>query len=95
MAGTTVCPACAQQQAGSPFLQQLNAGDETPGSVSYTQVETRYDEVVKALGGAGEKVSDPKEIGPALDRAFDSGVPYLVNIITDVEAVYPRASFGV
>ena len=33
---------------------------------------TRYDEVVKALGGGGETVTDPKEIGPALDRAFDS-----------------------
>jgi thiamine pyrophosphate-dependent acetolactate synthase large subunit-like protein len=56
---------------------------------------TAYDEVVKALGGGGETVTDPRQIGPALDRAFASGVPYLVNIITDVDAVYPRASFGV
>lgn len=56
---------------------------------------TAYDQVVTALGGAGETVTDPRQIGPALDRAFASGVPYLVNIITDVEAVYPRASFGV
>ncbi len=57
--------------------------------------QTRYDEVVKALGGAGERVTDPKEIGPALDRAFASGAPYLVNVITDVNAAYPRATFGV
>ena len=57
--------------------------------------ETSYHEVVKALGGAGEKVSDPTQIGPALDRAFDSGVPYLVNIITDVDAAYPRSTFGI
>jgi triacylglycerol esterase/lipase EstA (alpha/beta hydrolase family) len=44
--GATVCQACAQQMAGSPFLAQLNAGDETPGGVSYTVIETRYDEVV-------------------------------------------------
>lgn len=44
--GATVCEACDQQRAGSAFLQQLNAGDETPGRVSYTSVETRYDEVV-------------------------------------------------
>jgi acetolactate synthase-1/2/3 large subunit len=56
---------------------------------------TAYDEVVRALGGAGETVTDPREIGPALDRAFASGVPYLVNVITDVEATYPRNSFGV
>ena len=57
--------------------------------------QTAYDEVVKALGGAGEKVTDPRQIGPALDRAFDSGVPYLVNIITDVNAAYPRSTFGI
>jgi triacylglycerol lipase len=40
------CTACSQQAAGSPFLTRLNAGDETPGDVSYTQITTRYDEVV-------------------------------------------------
>ncbi|WP_110241910.1 acetolactate synthase [Nocardioides gilvus] len=56
---------------------------------------TAYDGVVKALGGAGETVTDPKQIGPALDRAYASGVPYLVNVITDVEAAYPRNTFGI
>jgi acetolactate synthase-1/2/3 large subunit len=56
---------------------------------------TPYDDVVKALGGAGETVTDPKQIGAALDRAFESGVPYLVNVITDVEAAYPRNTFGI
>ena len=56
---------------------------------------TAYDEVVKALGGAGETVTDPRQIGAALDRAFDSGVPYLVNVITDVNATYPRNTFGI
>lgn len=56
---------------------------------------TPYDEVVRALGGAGETVTDPKQIGPALDRAYAAGVPYLVNVITDVEAAYPRSTFGI
>jgi acetolactate synthase-1/2/3 large subunit len=56
---------------------------------------TAYDEVVKALGGAGETVTDPRQIGPALDRAFEANVPYLVNVITDVEAAYPRNTFGI
>jgi len=56
--------------------------------------QTRYDEVVRALGGAGETVTDPREIGPALDRAFAANAPYLVNVITDVEAAYPRKTFG-
>jgi acetolactate synthase-1/2/3 large subunit len=53
---------------------------------------TRYDEVVTALGGHGELVAEPSEIGPALDRAFASGVPYLVNVVTDPTDVYPRSS---
>jgi acetolactate synthase-1/2/3 large subunit len=56
------------------------------------QPACRYDEVVRALGGAGETVTDPEEIGPALDRAFASGVPYLVNVVTDPTDVYPRSS---
>jgi len=45
-AGDFGCVSCDQQTAGSSFLSDLNAGDETPGSISYTQVTTRYDEVV-------------------------------------------------
>jgi acetolactate synthase-1/2/3 large subunit len=56
------------------------------------QPELRYDDVVKALGGAGETVSSSSEIGPALDRAFASGVPYLVNVLTDPTVAYPRSS---
>ena len=52
----------------------------------------RYDEVVRALGGAGETVTEPAEVGPALDRAFAAGVPYLVNVLTEPSDVYPRSS---
>ncbi len=56
---------------------------------------TRYDTVVEALGGGGEMVTDPRDLRAALDRAFEARVPYLVNVITDVDAAYPRATFGV
>jgi acetolactate synthase-1/2/3 large subunit len=56
---------------------------------------TRYDEVVIALGGGGETVTRPQDIGPAIDRAMASGVPYLVNVMTDPEAAYPRATLGI
>ncbi len=57
--------------------------------------ETRYDEVVRALGGAGETVARPADLGPALDRAFAAGVPYLVNVLTDPAVAYPRTTTGV
>jgi acetolactate synthase-1/2/3 large subunit len=52
----------------------------------------RYDQVVAALGGAGECVTSAAEVGPALDRAFAAGVPYVVNVITDPTDQYPRSS---
>jgi acetolactate synthase-1/2/3 large subunit len=59
------------------------------------QPGTRYDQVVTALGGGGETVTDPREIGPALDRAFASGIPYLVNVLTDPAIAYPRSTTGI
>jgi acetolactate synthase-1/2/3 large subunit len=56
---------------------------------------TRYDEVVRALGGEGETVTDPRDLGAALDRAFAAGLPYLVNVITDPAIAYPRSTTGV
>jgi acetolactate synthase-1/2/3 large subunit len=53
---------------------------------------TRYDEVVRALGGHGELVSQPEQLGPALRRAFDSGLPAVVNALTDPAVAYPRRS---
>jgi acetolactate synthase-1/2/3 large subunit len=50
----------------------------------------RYDEVVTALGGHGELVERPDELRPALERAFSSGKPALVNVLTDPTVVYPR-----
>jgi acetolactate synthase I/II/III large subunit len=52
----------------------------------------RYDDVVRALGGAGETVTEPGELGDALKRAFAAGAPYLVNVITDPDDMYPRSS---
>ncbi|MEU0315521.1 alpha/beta fold hydrolase [Nocardioides sp. NPDC006273] len=43
---TGLCVSCAQQTAGSQFLADLNADDETPGDISYTQIVTATDEVV-------------------------------------------------
>lgn len=56
---------------------------------------TAYDEVVRALGGAGETVTRPGKLRAALRRAFASGVPYLVNVLLDAEAAYPRTTTGV
>ncbi|MFL5818786.1 MAG: acetolactate synthase [Conexibacter sp.] len=53
---------------------------------------TRYDEVVRALGGHGELVERPDDLRGALERAFAANVPALVNVLTDPSVVYPRKS---
>jgi acetolactate synthase I/II/III large subunit len=54
------------------------------------QPETRYDELVETLGCDGILVREPGELKPALERAFGSGRPTLVNVLTDPEVAYPR-----
>ncbi|QUR67579.1 acetolactate synthase [Mycobacterium spongiae] len=60
--------------------------------VAELRPETRYDEVVRALGGHGELVSAPGELRPALERAFASGLPAVVNVLTEPSIAYPRRS---
>jgi acetolactate synthase-1/2/3 large subunit len=53
---------------------------------------TRYDKVVEALGGHGEYVERPEEIRPALERAFASGKPALVNVKLRQDRSAPKGS---
>jgi thiamine pyrophosphate-dependent acetolactate synthase large subunit-like protein len=54
--------------------------------------ETPYERVVEALGCEGVLVREPAELRPALERAFESGRPTLLNVLTDPEVAYPRKS---
>jgi acetolactate synthase-1/2/3 large subunit len=56
-------------------------------AVATSLAATRYDRVVEALGGYGEYVEAPEEIGPALERAFRSGRPACVNVALDPEGM--------
>lgn len=47
--------------------------------------ECRYDLIVAGMGGHGEYVTEPDQIGPAIQRAIDSGKPACVNVIMDQE----------
>ena len=61
--GGSNCQACADQQAGSPFLTELNSiGDTVPGP-AYTVISTTHDEVVtpypsQFLAGPAQQVTN-------------------------------------
>jgi acetolactate synthase-1/2/3 large subunit len=40
----------------------------------------QYHKVAEAFGGYGECVSDPQQVGPAFQRALESGLPAVLNI---------------
>ena len=58
---------------------------ELQGAIQGTTVgcelrRTRYDLVMKGLGGEGENITKLEQLGPAVKRAFESGKPYLLNV---------------
>ena len=55
---------------------------------------TAFDEMAVALGGHGEKVDDPDEIKPALDRAYSSGKPAVINVIVEPTAAGVSRAWG-
>lgn len=65
-----------------------------PGNAPAANLSTEagYEKMVQGLGGYGERVTEPGEIKPALQRAFDSGVAACVNVIVD-PSLMQRASY--
>ncbi|MFI9385796.1 thiamine pyrophosphate-binding protein [Kutzneria sp. NPDC052558] len=57
--------------------------------VGNTLGDVHYDQFAKMLGGHGEQVRDPADIGPALRRARESGLPSLINVWVDPDAYAP------
>ena len=55
---------------------------------------TAFHDMATALGAYGEKVEDPDEIRPALERAFESGKPAVVNVIVEPTAEGVSRSWG-
>ena len=51
--------------------------------------DIRYDKIFNEMGCHGENVTDPDEIIPALDRAFKSGKPAMINVIGDKTVGHP------
>ncbi|MBC8276542.1 MAG: hypothetical protein H8E40_16440, partial [Chloroflexi bacterium] len=49
----------------------------------------RYDKMFDAVGCHGEHVEDPKEIRPALERALNSGITSVVNVVGETHAAHP------
>lgn len=99
----SLCPACQEQSAGSPFLTALNAGGETTPGVDYTVIESRYDEVVTPYTSAFLSGPDVTDITLQNQCALDLGehlsMPYdhiadrdVLNALDPAAAVKPACT---
>jgi len=100
-----LCPACAQQSAGSAFLSNLNSGSETVPGVKYTVIESANDEVVTPytsafLSGGGSNVTNILlQQQCALDQGEHLSMPYdhiadadVLNALDPAHAVAPACT---
>jgi acetolactate synthase-1/2/3 large subunit len=55
---------------------------------------TPYERLTEAFGGHAEHVERPEEIAPALERALQAGVPAIVNVMLDPDAMAGHAYRG-
>jgi triacylglycerol esterase/lipase EstA (alpha/beta hydrolase family) len=89
----------ADQIAGSPFLQHLNAGGDTVPGVSYTVITTTYDEVVTPYTSAflaGPDVTDitvqqqcPLDVSDHLGISFDANA--LRDVLNALDPAHAKA----
>lgn len=92
------CPACGEQEAGSAFLTELNAGGETVPGVGYTVIESRYDEVVTPYTSAflnGPGVNNitlqdqcPLDLGEHLSMPYDHIAD--ADVLTALDPSHPQ-----
>jgi triacylglycerol esterase/lipase EstA (alpha/beta hydrolase family) len=92
-----LCPACAQQSAGSAFLAELNSGGETVPGVDYTVIQSRYDEVVTPYTSAfisGPNVTNvdlqaqcPLDLGEHLSMPYDHIAD--ADVLTALDPAHP------
>jgi acetolactate synthase-1/2/3 large subunit len=57
--------------------RELQGGGNT---VACELRRTRYDLVMQGFGGGGETIDTLEQVGPAVERAFSSPVPYCLNV---------------
>lgn len=93
-----LCPACREQEAGSAFITDLNAGGETVPGVEYTVIQTRYDQVVTPYASAflaGPNVHNVLlqnqcilDLGDHLSMPYDHNAD--ADVLTALDPAHPK-----
>ncbi|WCT73489.1 thiamine pyrophosphate-binding protein [Sphingomonas naphthae] len=60
-------------------------GEQSPETEAHWSKEVRFDIIAKGFGAYGEFVERDEDIGPAIQRAFASGKPALIQVPVDAD----------
>ena len=77
----------------SRFLQALNAGDETPGDISYTSVYSRTDQFVWLANGPSDPWTESAKLDGASNIAIQDICPG--RYVEHIQATYDAAVYAV
>ena len=82
----------ANNQGNNGSLKQNSyfPGDDCE-RVTMFQPGIEYDRMMKMFGGQGSTITDPLQIGPAIQSAIASGAPCCINVIIDPALPLPNA----
>jgi thiamine pyrophosphate-dependent acetolactate synthase large subunit-like protein len=70
-------------------------GGQTPGSDElWHLLDVDFAKVAEAMGCFGIRVEQPGQIQSALEQAFASGKPAVVDVVTDIDGIAPPAWSG-
>ena len=53
-----------------------------------------FGKVAESMGAFGIRVDQPSQIQSAMEQAFASGRPAVVDVVTDIDGIAPRAWSG-
>ena len=70
-------------------LKQVNASTEHKGAKRFTFTSVNFSRIAKEMGCYAVRVEKPEDIGPAIEKAFESNRPAIVEVMTDKEAMVP------
>jgi acetolactate synthase-1/2/3 large subunit len=76
----------AYQQHGEEWFMYHHSDASDLGPVDHAAI-------ARACGCFGERVSSPEQFGPALERALASGLPAVIDVITDDDARPPLSQY--
>ena len=80
-----------QEKAGNERIY----GGQTSGSDELWMLsDVDFGKVAESMGAFGIRVDQPSQIQSAMEQAFASGRPAVVDVVTDIDGIAPRAWSG-